>query len=785
MINDMSSLNDERLRGFDAEWYMKTYPDVAASGLDPAQHYLLCGIPLGRAKGPESVSASQNTDQRLPKNVAALFGRVEAETVPKLAQTPDAAIIATPPGLGLRPVFGGKDGPLRGPRIGLPALFMGEVELGRSHDVAALSALAGPVRMLNRMLHGQRAGTVRINPAEPTQNGGALPAAQDEAVSLGALVSPAFLSGAAQIGNAWFSATATLRVMLKGNKSEAVNGGACTIRAWQADARSPGDLLHVGGADLPETDPGFVELALSNPLMPVLFEASDSNGFTLGFALLAFPSLLWGGFHAAERAAHQQGPDPMGEVWRQSTALLRDLLAGPQESEFAVARLAVRLDRATGAEPLFSRSVRDWLKAVFGLGLTASDSATDTREPGSVWLRNSLDGNDSVRGVGMTLDLPPRAVPTLQALVSRRMALPQGLSRAAGPFLVSDAVSLRPLWSVCQPLDDRISPDMPVLVRATHLAVAQTPPALRQHWLAPLHLAVIYRPGGTVNDAHQLFPVAPDAPYMPLLEAPISVTLVVMASDPELIARSLSSLRYQQEIEIKEVLLRGALWSEPDRLDQSRDVAEQVFPGRVRLIARETGSLVDLDQILQETEADHILTLDEAVVFQDSRIFSAMAAELVASDDIASVGCTLMHEDLRGKSTVLQFGSAGLFPAGISLISAPRLTVVEPDTLKALPASTYPVLANTFALCLLRRAALEATAPARAGLAGAGAADLHFGLSSQAAGWRNLCTSVVRAGTTRPPSGRDDIDTFGLDCVLPSTWERLLNSVTVLRELRG
>jgi len=37
---------------FDAAWYLRTYPDVAASGLPPARHYLEVGAVIGRDPGP-------------------------------------------------------------------------------------------------------------------------------------------------------------------------------------------------------------------------------------------------------------------------------------------------------------------------------------------------------------------------------------------------------------------------------------------------------------------------------------------------------------------------------------------------------------------------------------------------------------------------------------------------------------------------------------------------------------------------------------------------------------
>src|SRR5690606_8981877 len=37
---------------FDVDWYLAHYPDVAASGMNPAEHYLLFGGKEGRLPGP-------------------------------------------------------------------------------------------------------------------------------------------------------------------------------------------------------------------------------------------------------------------------------------------------------------------------------------------------------------------------------------------------------------------------------------------------------------------------------------------------------------------------------------------------------------------------------------------------------------------------------------------------------------------------------------------------------------------------------------------------------------
>jgi hypothetical protein len=47
---------------FDARWYLTTYPDVAASGVDPIRHYLEFGAPEGRNPSPDFDTTSYLAD---------------------------------------------------------------------------------------------------------------------------------------------------------------------------------------------------------------------------------------------------------------------------------------------------------------------------------------------------------------------------------------------------------------------------------------------------------------------------------------------------------------------------------------------------------------------------------------------------------------------------------------------------------------------------------------------------------------------------------------------------
>ncbi|OYW52510.1 MAG: hypothetical protein B7Y80_19720 [Hyphomicrobium sp. 32-62-53] len=57
--------NLRRSGTFDAEWYLKTYPDVQALGMDPVYHYLWLGARLGRR-----MSGNGNTKAELPTDLS-------------------------------------------------------------------------------------------------------------------------------------------------------------------------------------------------------------------------------------------------------------------------------------------------------------------------------------------------------------------------------------------------------------------------------------------------------------------------------------------------------------------------------------------------------------------------------------------------------------------------------------------------------------------------------------------------------------------------------------------
>ena len=789
---------------FDADWYLAAYPDVALSGLSPQEHYRKFGLIMGRAANAHQQAARQTSAPRpqatlsQPHAAAARFSRSQAVSPADLTLPgggADSPIIPAPAGYSPSPepvVDPGRPGgaaPL--------AVRAGGLEIARLPDLARLQQIIAPLAAYCRMFSPDNGagGALRDAFEFIGQDRLVEQASTGFADQLDRAADPGgagLQSGRARIANAWYVNEGGLRFFLaEGDeepRAESDTDQPAVLRVFQAPPDRPGAVQLVGMQPLSDQNLGFFDAALLNPLMPVLLELSDEAGRTIEIGLLPFPSLLRGGIHAAETAALQLGADPMAETWRLSRALLAELCpeAGCAAA-LSIAAIEIETSHATGAERLMSAPVRDWLGSVFGLRVRAHET-TPPLDAGARHVFETLGNQPGLTSrtdrPGLVLELPAVAVPSLSALCSRRLDLGEHI-RVAGPFLVADAVSCRPQWSVAMPLlDSNLNTAMRYLPRLR----AGGGPRLRlgqisgrdPHWLAPLHLAIRFAPAIPPRDIQILQPLAPDASMRRVVSAD-AFSLALQVSDPARTERFLQSLAAQRHGgKVAEILL-----CHPKETDSAilHETVQKILPD-ARLVSL-PGS-VRLDDIAERMSGEAVLLAEDNVVLYDPQV-AAVLSELLAGDpQAASVSCVLLHEVVQKGRSKVQVASGGIFPAAVSFTSAPRLGIAEPDCLAALSETSYPVLANSFRLCLIRKSALIDTRAARAGRAPAGAsADLGFGLDAFAAGYRSLCTSRVRAGTTAAPTRRDEIDPFGLACLLPARWDDLLGAVTVLRPLRG
>lgn len=536
----------------------------------------------------------------------------------------------------------------------------------------------------------------------------------------------AFQAGPVRVDNAWLIDNLGLRLMLTGGADAS---GALSVRAYQAEPDRPGDLRLLGeGIELPQVGPVFHDVELLHPLMPVLLEVAEADGTTRAIALMPFPSLLPGGLHSAELRALQDEPNPIDAFWSLSELLLQETIGGDGWADRSV--IGVTVNGGDG----FPQPVRDWLSAVFGI------SADQT--------------------VGQQLQLPPQSVPTIGALTSRRLSGDtEGF--ASGPYLVAEARGYRPRWSITLPADLQPNAAVPQL-RAAGVASDALPTGV----LAPIHLGIVLR-SSHAPTAARADPAAATVPPIPA-----NVSVVLSGSDAERLETLVQSIRAAVSGEV-EFILRT-----PNPSDELAAVLDGACDGQGWVQAR---AGAELREIAGGVRHGTLLTVSERVGL-DGPTLSALLDLLRSEETAGSASCALLSEKIIKKKAVLQPASGGLFPAGVSFASAPRLSFGEPDALQALPDLAYPVVANTLWLTVWRSGALAAL-PRSAGPTPAGAEDIRLGLDLMQAGYRNWCTTKVSARIAGPYVPRDMIDPVGAAYLQPERWEDLLGRVAVIREL--
>lgn len=752
------------LEAFDARWYAARYPDVALSGLGPQAHYQRIGRLLGRAGHPDHDPAAPepphagNEDDDLAA-IAAGFGiRGRRDDPPDLALNPDDPLIARPRGLRL--------GAAAASAIG-PAQIADVLDAFLLATPADLARVAGPLQILRALQGGGRVGLAELAPL---------------------VAGPELRHGLDALSDIWIEGSGRMRLRLGSETAERPGGGL--VSAWQAAPDAPAVLRRVGHAALPVSGPLWYELALDNPFMPVLLVLADAAGFTRDAALLPFPSLARGGPHGAELALQQDNGAGIRGFWAVTQRLLRALeLQQPAIGGIEILPVTAT-GPANGSEPIFDPQLGAWLMHLFGLrpGVIAPETAetgeaAPVRDRGQVWLAEAHPPQD--RPGARRLQLPADQIPTFGALLASEADLP-GAPCAAGPFLVADARTGRPRWSVslpgqampwlasAQPLPRAAC--FPILCGGPQAARDQTHPV---DALAPMPLGIAHRAAEPLTQAQSVMRLAPDAPGrvlpgLPLSQAPFSAVLRLRDADRALTL--LREIRAASGLDRLEVLV---LVDDPAEAAPffTRAATE---PG---LAARLLPPGADLAEAAALAAHDLLLTLDDHVLPDCTRALEVLRSLLACDPAIGSAACTLLREAGVGQSVALT-ASGGLFPTSVSLLSAPALVLEEPDPGQPLPLATYPVIGVALDFALLRRDAVRKAAGSIA-LAGPDQADTAFALAAAAEGYVHLVTSAVALGTTAPPrAARSEMDPVGLGALRLRAWDRLLASVTLLRELR-
>ncbi|MBN8291130.1 hypothetical protein JI664_04045 [Rhodobacter sp. NTK016B] len=731
---------------FDPEWYLATYPDVALTGMDPVEHYQRFGRMLGRQPSADAPRSRPVLPHLQPDTATA------KPVTPATASAAPELAIPRPS----RP----------GPIIDRPAGFN--------------AAASIPGTLLSNVTERTKPLTL-AHLADTPQAESATPAALNTYAKLFGLPAPAkssarasgnltgfepFQTGALRIESLWYETTGTLRLRIAGGEDSA----AWVLSAFQAVPDSP-DVLHPAGESLvlPAEGPALWDIALVHPMMPVLVQATGPDGMVQATALLAFPSLLPGGLHGAEGKALQRTSNPMDSLWSLTEMLVREKLGKTGANAPSLAGIRVSLRGATGAEPIFAAPTLDWLDTLFGLSVTPIDDAEDALTQGEAALRDLLGERAPARpqgDAGLILTLPGDGLPTLSALVSRRLDndLPEN---SAAPYLVAEDANLRPRWMVSPAVGPTSDPSQPSIGTPGLAASATEAAAL------PVPVAVLFRPRNPPHPTRLLLPVAPDALAQDTKPSKIGPLLVVLtAHDPARMEELLRSVQTMAQADF--VVRLAGVDKAALRASLNRILGNGGW--------RETGLETDLRSLAGEGDTELLLTLDDRVVLYDPQTLVSLKALIDRTPDTASASCLLLAERVVKKAAVLSPAVGGLFPARVSFATSPSLGFHEPDTFQPLPSADYAVVANALPLSLWRRDVLAAL-PTPDGPVPDHAADIHLGLDALDAGYRHLCSSKIRAGYLGEYVRRDEIDPVGTQYLRPALWEAIFRRVTVLREL--
>lgn len=714
---------------FNADRYAAAYPDVALSGLDALEHYRRFGKAMGRDPAGRSIAAKAVTATPQPAAGPATEPQLKAPSAEHATASNKLGPVA-PAG--------------RPPILERPADFeTGEIipapaparTAGGTGDMLSLEDLAQSRFSSEEdrdRLCGPLIAYARTFSLEE-------PAVLTDAATGDLCAAAVFQRNDIRIQNAWFADSSALRLAIAVDSDGRAKGWV--IRAYQARPGSPGHLGMAGrGIQLPALGPVYYDIELADRLMPILLELTDPQNVTRGFCLLPFPSLLPGGLHAAELRALQNEANPMDAFWTLSEMLLRENRGQPGWSARSIAGLSLHSTSGTDVEPSFSREVEEWLTSVFKLPVFEKSEKTPKN---------------------ITLVLPANSVPTISALVSRRLEV-AGATRISGPYLVANESNFHPRWSVVVPPDHEAVPHIPVLQMGGRKSRTEGGPRP-----VPVPLAICLRP-----ESNTVTPSKPrsDAPAKVTYQCP-PATIILDATDPQRTETALSTLKDLVSAHT-EFLVRL-----PEPEGPARSVLDAVLGGDHWA---EVPKNADLRELGARARHPVILTLSDRVQFDDQRPLETILELL--EDGAASASCILLSEAIFKKQKVYQHASGGLFPGRVSFASSPRLAFFEPDVQQALPDMTYPVVANTMLFTAWRAAAL-AKLPQLTGPVPATAADIRIGLDLMDAGCRSVCTSKVSARVCGPYLPRDTIDPVGSMYVQPGRWEGILSRVTVLREL--
>ncbi len=649
---------------FDVAYYLRRYPDVAAEGGDPLDHYLRHGGLEGR--GPSALFSGkfyleQNPDVRAagvnPLVHYIMYGKAEG----RRAQ-PDFAALPTRHGVAKHGARSSLPSPLipsaapqsakRGvaisrppdPALPAPAPFIWSA---RSPNYAALADVVAPwCKTVELPAEGAlfvRSSVVAIAPAQGASapraaidwlaylsDGEPRPATRPEEA-----VRTALCAGDVAIDDIWFENDTLLhfRFSCAGRSPDNRHYGARLFQVDEADG------LVILGESVFAT-PGLQRLAASvaSHFRPILVVVTDDAGSYRDAMLLAFPSLCRSGAHFAELAAAYAEATPIESLEVYSAALLAkmDPAAG-----HAVSHLQIELAAAIGSEPLLQPALLGWLKEL-GIAVTGrvgGDAASLAQAALAEQIRAAVGEAAAARSGEGTLVVPADCIPSLSIL----FAPPEPAEDDARVTVIgTGTLAAEPTYALSVPVGYGMG-----FATENVLPYVLGPGGSAQGLGAR---ALALRPMRLLDsqDPRRLVPVPMDVQH-PLLRSgtepvPISIILNCDAADDSGLLACLEGVMAQTGAELCEFLLVG------DGRDLAAAMIARTAAAACVKVSMPSASGPATPAVLTEAArsaaSENLLFLHHGVVLSDHRTIAALAS-ILHQESVFAAGCALAS-DLTG-----------------------------------------------------------------------------------------------------------------------------------------
>ena len=762
---------------FDRNFYLATYPDVAKSGINPAEHYLRHGADEGRDPGPR-FSTRKYLERH--KDVARAgmnpllhylrFGLEEQRAIfaaNKHVAVATASPVTPPrhpalepePALGAATVFSAP--PVRREeaawirhdalcrREGRTTLELYGTILGWLPSAAQMvgtdsfaSPVIGAAALFCRMM---RLGDGKALGCFEADTEFALPPADLSGAPLGRHFLPN--AGPLDLADAWFASARDLRLRF------AKPTPVLRFFQWDRHARKVVLLseVHVRASN------GLADIPTVNPLLPILIAASDAEGVLEGLFLLPFPSLCRGGCHHGELLAGEGG-NLMQRLLALSVSLAETWLTGDQGA-FTIGRIDVDLANARGSEIIFSRAVQLWLDSCFDVPCRPINGSAIADERVRLYLEERLRGvrdkaeelSERERSTSYALQIGAGAIPSLQAIVAR--GAPRVGATGLGASILVDGATGKPRWLLdLARVDARLlekqwaggapSPRVvPVRERAS-----QADESVAIHAAQGFVLALT-----ACNDSAapvELFgPVtrlaqSGRAIRNPSAQPEISV-LCPYWGDERRFAAFLDSLRLQTNVTSLEVIVTAASLR-TDSGASLEDLVRRFFPD---------GNLISCDDrmlpgtrlnLMAERARCDLMLVAAGVLLHDPSTLDVLR-HIAEEEKAATIGCVLRSVAPAGTAGLGHLHCGGFYPDGKEEPDGVVATFARLDSPAPLGSWTYPIAANPPPLFMTRKTTWRKLGGFNDTLSELATVAIDFAVRASRRGYLHLCTSTLTA----------------------------------------